>query len=214
MWVSLSVLRLDDEHSGTGIAQVQDITEQKLASEGLAYQALHDPLPGLGNRRSLLADLQVRIGDATLERPLLLQLFDLDGLSYNDLRPPGRRRAAEAHGTPPPGRLEGRASAYRMGGDEFCVLSLLECGDHEVIAATASEALAERGEGFQVTASSGSVLLPTEATTATEALREADRRMYRRRAPTAAARPGARARTCCSRSCPSATATSACTSTR
>jgi diguanylate cyclase (GGDEF)-like protein/PAS domain S-box-containing protein len=185
VWVSisLSVLRLDDEYSGTGIAQVQDITERKLASEELAYQALHDPLTGLGNRRSLLADLHARIGEATLQRPLLLQLFDLDGFkSYNDTygHPAGdallRRMAHRLRVG-----LEGRASAYRMGGDEFCVLSLLDCDDHEVIAATATEALAERGEGFQVTASYGAVLLPGEATTATEALREADRRMYARK---------------------------------
>jgi PAS domain S-box-containing protein len=84
--VSLSVLRLEaDQRGGTGIAQIQDVTESKLASEELAYQALHDPLTGLGNRRSLLADLGNRLDAATLERPLLLQLFDLDGFkTYND----------------------------------------------------------------------------------------------------------------------------------
>jgi diguanylate cyclase (GGDEF)-like protein/PAS domain S-box-containing protein len=181
--VSLSVLRLDDEQSGTGIAQVQDITERKLASEELAYQALHDPLTGLGNRRSLLADLQVRIAAATLQRPLLLQLFDLDGFkSYNDTfgHPAGDSLLTRMAHRLQTG-LEERASAYRMGGDEFCVLSLPDCDDHEGIAVTASEALAERGESFQVTASYGAVLLPNEATTATEALREADRRMYARK---------------------------------
>jgi HD-GYP domain-containing protein (c-di-GMP phosphodiesterase class II) len=74
--------------------------------------------------------------------------------------------------------LEGRASAYRVGGDEFCVLSTLGVGDHGSITQLAATALAERGEGFDITASYGSVLLPVEAETATEALREADRRMY------------------------------------
>jgi diguanylate cyclase (GGDEF)-like protein/PAS domain S-box-containing protein len=181
--VSLSVLRLDDDHGGTGIAQVQDITERKLALEELAHQALQDPLTGLGNRRSLLADLQEGVAGATPDQPLLLQLFDLDGFkSYNDTF---GHPAGDALLTRMAHRLQvgltGRASAYRMGGDEFCVLSLPGCSDHEQMAATASNALAERGEGFQVTASSGAVLLPIEATTATEALREADRRMYARK---------------------------------
>jgi HD-GYP domain-containing protein (c-di-GMP phosphodiesterase class II) len=42
----------------------------------------------------------------------------------------------------------------------------------------AAEALAEEGEGFAVTSSYGSVLVPTEASVLTEALRIADHRMY------------------------------------
>jgi diguanylate cyclase (GGDEF)-like protein/PAS domain S-box-containing protein len=181
--VSLSLLRAAPGERGHGIAQVQDVTASKLASEELAYQALHDPLTGLGNRRSLLADLQVRLDAATPERPLLLQLFDLDGFkTYNDTfgHPAGDAlltRMAHRLQTD----LAERASAYRMGGDEFCVLSLPDCADHESIAGIASAALTEHGEGFQVTASYGSVTLPVEAATATEALREADRRMYARK---------------------------------
>jgi diguanylate cyclase (GGDEF)-like protein/PAS domain S-box-containing protein len=185
VWVSisLSVLRIESDQGGTGIAQVQDVTASKLASEELAYQALHDPPTGLGNRRSLLADLQVRLGEARTERPLLLQLFDLDGFkTYNDTfgHPAGDSlltRMAHRLQTD----LAERASAYRMGGDEFCILTLPDCADHESIAGIASAALTERGEGFQVTASYGSVTLPAEAATATEALREADRRMYARK---------------------------------
>jgi diguanylate cyclase (GGDEF)-like protein/PAS domain S-box-containing protein len=181
--VSLSLLRAESGERGHGIAQVQDITASKLASEELAYQALHDPLTGLGNRRSLLADLQVRLHAATPERPLLLQLFDLDGFkTYNDTfgHPAGDAlltRMAHRLQTD----LAERASAYRMGGDEFCILSLPGCADHDSIAGIASAALTEHGEGFQVTASYGSVTLPAEAATATEALREADRRMYARK---------------------------------
>jgi len=181
--VSLSLLRLDSGDRGHGIAQVQDITERKLASEELAYQALHDPLTGLGNRRSLQADLQVRLDAATTEQPLLLQLFDLDGFkTYNDTY---GHPAGDALLTRMAHRLQSelfaRASAYRMGGDEFCVLSLPSCSDHDAIPGIAGDALTERGEGFEVTSSYGSVLLPTEAATATEALREADRRMYARK---------------------------------
>jgi diguanylate cyclase (GGDEF)-like protein/PAS domain S-box-containing protein len=176
--VTLSLLRED-----AGIAQIQDITERKLASEELADLVLRDPLTNLGNRRALLADLQGRLDRATIEAPLLLQLFDLDGFkSYNDTY---GHPAGDALLTRMAGRLEstlaGSATAYRMGGDEFCVLSLLECEDLDGIAGKAVAALSEHGDGFHVTASFGSVRLPAEAATATAALREADRRMYARK---------------------------------
>jgi two-component system, cell cycle response regulator len=44
-----------------------------------------------------------------------------------------------------------------------------------------SAALSERGEGFEVSSSFGSVLMPEEATTPTQALQLTDRRMYARK---------------------------------
>jgi diguanylate cyclase (GGDEF)-like protein/PAS domain S-box-containing protein len=180
VWVSVSLSLLRDGH---GIAQAQDITERKRATEELADLVLQDPLTGLGNRRALLADLQGRLDRATPEAPMMLQLFDLDGFkTYNDTygHPAGDALLTRMAQRLRDG-LQGRATAYRMGGDEFCVLSVLGCDDHERIGLTATHALSERGEGFHVTASHGSVMLPTEAGTATEALREADRRMYARK---------------------------------
>ncbi|HEX7290160.1 MAG TPA: HD domain-containing phosphohydrolase, partial [Conexibacter sp.] len=183
VWVSASLSLIHGEagRPSYAIAQVQDITDRKLAAEELTHQALHDPLTGLGNRRRLLADLEQGIADATSARPLLLALFDLDGFkTYNDTfgHPAGDALLA---------RLAGRlrdalgdsATAYRVGGDEFCVLST--AADPDALPERAAEALAEQGEGFTVTASHGSVLVPVDATTATEALREADRRMYARK---------------------------------
>jgi diguanylate cyclase (GGDEF)-like protein/PAS domain S-box-containing protein len=182
IWISASVSLLHGESDrlGYAIGQVQDITERRLVAEELLYQALHDPLTGLGNRRGLLADLELRLLEATTGRPLQLLLFDLDGFkTYNDsfghpagdallVRLAGRLDAV----------LEGRASAYRVDGDEFCVLSHTGAADRESIARLAADALAEHGDGFSVGASYGSVLLPGDATSATDALREADRRMY------------------------------------
>ena len=181
--VSLSLLRAESGEPGHGIAQILDITENRLANEELADLVLLDPLTSLGNRRALLADLQGRLDRATPERPLLLQLFDLDGFkTYNDTygHPAGDSLLTRMAQRLQEG-LAGSATAYRMGGDEFCVLSLLECEDHDSIIHTAIDALTEHGEGFHVTASYGSVKLPVEASTATEALREADRRMYARK---------------------------------
>ena len=183
VWVSVSVSLIRDESGepGYAIAQVQDITARRRAAEELTHQAMHDPLTGLANRRSLVADLERGIAEATSSRPLLLALFDLDGFkTYNDTfgHPAGdallTRLARSLESA-----LDDCSTAYRVGGDEFCVLSTAE--DPHGLPRLAAEALAEQGEGFTVTASYGSVLLPVEASTATEALREADRRMYARK---------------------------------
>ena len=48
--------------------------QTQLAAEKLAFQALHDELTGLPNRRSLFADLERTLPEATEESPLVLEL--------------------------------------------------------------------------------------------------------------------------------------------
>ncbi len=146
-------------------------------------EALTDPLTGLGNRRSLMTDLEEGLREASLERPVALVLFDLDGFKeYNDLfgHPAGDgllvrlgERLADA--------VTGHGRAYRLGGDEFCVVVKPGAAGLEVLADACVAALAEHGEGFQVTTSHGVVEAPLEVTDATEALQLADRRMYARK---------------------------------
>jgi diguanylate cyclase (GGDEF)-like protein/putative nucleotidyltransferase with HDIG domain len=139
-------------------------------------EAETDELTGLGNRRRLLRDLEHAVAD---RRSALLALFDLNGFKqYNDLfgHPAGdallsRLGADLAAVVPAPGE------AYRMGGDEFCVL-LGRGAASELVLAGARRALAEAGDGFAITASYGAVLLPAEADTVADALRLADQRMY------------------------------------
>jgi two-component system cell cycle response regulator len=136
-------------------------------------EAITDGLTGLGNRRALLADLDAALTAAT---DSVLGLFDLDGFKhYNDsyghpagdavLARLGRRLAQTVE------RAGG--SAYRMGGDEFCVL-LPAPAD----IAPCTEALSEQGRNFSIGCSAGSVRVPHEATTESDALRIADTRMY------------------------------------
>jgi two-component system cell cycle response regulator len=146
-------------------------------------EARTDPLTGLRNRRSLMDDLTTELARATPEHPRALVLFDLDGFKeYNDVfgHPAGDGllmrlglRLADA--------VRGHGRAYRLGGDEFCVL--LEPGPAgvEPLAQACVAALTEHGEGFEVTTSHGSVMAPGEVRTATEALQLADRRMYARK---------------------------------
>jgi diguanylate cyclase (GGDEF)-like protein/putative nucleotidyltransferase with HDIG domain len=140
-------------------------------------EARTDALTGLANRRKLLDDLGRVLADGG--GPVCFAVFDLNGFKqYNDsyghlagdalLTRLGKNLARYI------GR---RGTAYRLGGDEFCLLWYGQAG-HEVVVEGASASLGEHGDGFMISSAYGSVLLPTEAGTAMEALRLADQRMY------------------------------------
>jgi diguanylate cyclase (GGDEF)-like protein len=165
------------------LALATEVQERAALQERLTQQALHDPLTGLANRRSLVAGLEEGFAAATKERPLVLLLFDLDGFkAYNDTfgHPAGDALLVRL-GKNLAAAMEHVGTAYRIGGDEFCVLASSAAHSTEALALTATAALSEYGEAFEVTASYGSVSLPTEATDVSEALRMADQRMYARK---------------------------------
>ena len=144
-------------------------------------ESLTDVLTGLGNRRALMRDLDEAARSARADRPVVFVLFDLDGFKgYNDrfghpagdamLRRLGERvRAAVAPS----------ATAYRLGGDEFCILSAPGAADPDALVARAHDALSEQGGDFAVKASFGRVRMPADADAADDVLRTADRRLYR-----------------------------------
>lgn len=141
--------------------------------------AERDPLTGLSNRRVLLRDLESALAGVSVASPRLMLLFDLNGFKlYNDTfgHPAGDallQRLAR--------RLSERAAphgyAYRLGGDEFCVL-LKPSPDPMAVAAELTDALLDRGERFTIGASYGEVLLGVEASTVEHAMRIADQRLY------------------------------------
>ena len=139
------------------------------------HEALTDALTGLGNRRALTRDLDHI--SAGRREPAVLALFDLDGFKhYNDsYGHPAGDALLQRLGAKLADHVAGAGSAYRMGGDEFCVL--LAGGSEEDVAACAG-ALTEHGDGFTITCSFGSIAVPGEADDAGEALRVADQRMY------------------------------------
>jgi two-component system, cell cycle response regulator len=106
-------------------------------------------------------------------------LFDLNGFKgYNDqfghpagdalLARLGQKLAA----------VTDEGGAYRLGGDEFCLVVPVGSIDVELLIHRASEALSEHGEGFEVTASFGAVMLFDETGDASAALSLADERLY------------------------------------
>lgn len=143
-------------------------------------ESVTDPLTGLGNRRRLVDDLHDALAYAQDEHPYLLALFDLDGFkAYNDAF--GHLAGDEllARLGAKLDALPGHAgAAYRMGGDEFCVLTPTAGTDVEALLDGAVTALSERGEGFEVGCSFGAVHLGDEARDASSALRLADERLY------------------------------------
>ena len=141
--------------------------------------SLTDPLTGLGNRRSLMTALErpFRRSDGVTT---VFAIFDLNGFkTYNDTfgHPSGdallvrfATRLSDAAGR--------HGQAFRMGGDEFCILVPTGSDALDEVVKLGIAALSEDGDGFHVGAEFGAVVLPDEAADATTALRLADERLY------------------------------------
>jgi diguanylate cyclase (GGDEF)-like protein len=147
-------------------------------------EAITDPLTGLGNRRAFKRDLEHAPRGPDVENELMVGMFDLDGFKqYNDTFGHGAGDALLA-------RLAGRlnanatsnATAYRIGGDEFCLLAQATTAEGERLVRAGVAALSDGGEGWQVGCSWGVCWMPSEATGAGDALRLADERMYAQKA--------------------------------
>ena len=148
----------------------------RMAAES-TREALTDALTGLGNRRRLMRDLEDCLAGGS-ERTIAL--FDLDGFkNYNDVfgHPAGDsllvRLARELEEV-----VAGTGEAYRLGGDEFCVLLDGTGEESERTLARCVVALTDRGHGFDVGCSHGAAKLPSEADERAAALTLADRRLY------------------------------------
>jgi two-component system, cell cycle response regulator len=138
--------------------------------------AATDPLTGLSNRRRLQIDLA---GVLHADEPHALLLLDLNGFkTYNDSYGHGAGDILlHQLGAALANAVDGRGDAYRIGGDEFCVLAPLR-SDLGVFSADCAAALATHGDGFSITAAHGAVLVPDEGRDASTVLALADARMY------------------------------------
>jgi two-component system, cell cycle response regulator len=146
----------------------------------LVEQVRTDLLTGLGNRGGLQMDLDQACAHASEQEPVTLLLFDLNGFKrYNDSfgHPAGDELLARL-GVDLRGAAGPSAAAYRIGGDEFCLLARGSRDEADAITRRAAIALTASRHGVEVSASWGAASIPGEATTPLEALQLADVRMY------------------------------------
>jgi diguanylate cyclase (GGDEF)-like protein/PAS domain S-box-containing protein len=169
------------------VGTVQDITEQKVAEDALAHQALHDALTGLPNRALLLDRLDRALAD-TRRAAVAVVFMDLDRFKWvNDslshaagdalLVAVARRLSAVLRPTD---------TLARLGGDEFvlvCPELTAEQQLFDVVARLAAEL--ERpfvidGRDLSITTSMGVAFAPEAVLVDSESLiRDADTALYR-----------------------------------
>ncbi len=148
-------------------------------------EARTDPLTGLGNRRALTDDLAQAISEHVADPELLVATFDLDGFKqYNDTfgHPAGDALLERLGGHLLDAATRRSASAYRIGGDEFCVVARCSAQHAAELVDAAIEALHDSGDGWSIGCSHGVVWIPSEAATAREALKIVDKRLYAEKA--------------------------------
>jgi diguanylate cyclase (GGDEF)-like protein/PAS domain S-box-containing protein len=166
---------------------MQDITEQRLAEEALAHQALHDPLTGLPNRALFVDRLAQALARLHREPSTLGVIFlDIDRFKViNDsLGHAAGDRMLQAMAKRLSGLLRAGDTVARLGGDEFVILCDRLTGELEAvgIADRLHTAMAEplqSNEGELVLTVSAGIAFTTSALTSPEALlRDADAAMY------------------------------------
>jgi diguanylate cyclase (GGDEF)-like protein/PAS domain S-box-containing protein len=173
-------------HEIVGVSR--DVTERKRVEEQIEYQAYHDALTGLPNRRLFRDRLTVALAHARrMKHPLAVMFLDLDrfkvvndtlGHSIGDelLKSIAARLQAS---------LREEDSVARMGGDEFTVLlaDLKTIDDAAKIAQkvldTVAQPLQIEGTELFITTSIGIALFPNDGDTAEALLANADHAMYR-----------------------------------
>jgi len=169
-----------------GVAR--DITERKIAEETISFQALHDHLTQLPNRRLFKDRLELAITQARrLARMVGVMFVDLDRFKLvNDTY--GHAEGDEL--------LKSVAQALRrcvragdtlarQGGDEFTILlpDLAQAGDAALIAGKIVDELKQpfhvAGQDFRATASVGIAVFPRDGDNADTLLKNADIAMYK-----------------------------------
>lgn len=176
--------------AATMVAIIVRLAISDRENKRLLEQVRTDPLTGLASRGALQVDLEDICAKATEKQPISILLFDLNGFkSYNDTcgHPAGDELLAELGG-----RLNAvvgeSGTAYRIGGDEFCVVLSGAGAALERFTREAAIALTTRRNGVDVSAAWGSVSIPAEAGTSREAMQLADVRMYAQKEGRRAAR--------------------------
>lgn len=198
--VSLSPVACETDPAGYIALFARDITERREQEESMRFQAYHDPMTKLPNRRWLdeyLAGLVEAAEHKTLS--LTVMFFDLDGMkTVNDsyghhigdelLKEVSRRLEQAIRASDLLARFSNEASGdnvvSRIGGDEFVLVlpGLIQKKDAEQVAkrllSIVKEPFLAAGNSITVSGSIGIVSLSEAGMTAAELLHRADEAMY------------------------------------
>lgn len=142
------------------IAQLQDISERRHSEQQLHFQADHDPLTDVLNRRAFERELTARLHGARSSDQTAMLLVDLDGLKeVNDqFGHPAGDETLRGLGASLLRRIREADPIGRVGGDEFAVLA--GTNDPDALARLAGRILVEvrshsREQGIPVSVSIG-----------------------------------------------------------
>lgn len=184
--VSLNLVNIANEQHL--LATVRDITDRKRIEQQLSYQAGHDSLTGLPNRKSLHEAFPRHMKVAKeSEKYLAMLLLDLDRFKeVNDTlgHHLGDQLLAQVGPRLQKVYTDGQATIARLGGDEFAILvTTNKTVDQITTLATSSiEALREpftvSGITVSIGASIGVACYPRHGENSHELLRAADVAMY------------------------------------
>ncbi|MBL1078632.1 GGDEF domain-containing protein [Nocardia sp. 2] len=173
------------------LAVGEDVTERHRMEDELHWQARHDPLTGLPNRRQLVERLEGAIGLAGADAQVGLCFLDLDGFKHvNDHYGHGAGdRLLTAVAAQLRDSVPGQGvMVSRIGGDEFVAL-IPPPADHDRVAAVADRLLAALEQPITVghnrlrlSASIGAVVAPATGTDAEALLDAADTALFRAKA--------------------------------
>ena len=149
-------------------------------NKSLLEQVRTDSLTGLGSRGRVQTDLPATFAEATAAQPVSFVLLDLNGFKhYNDsFGHPAGDALLVRFGAALRDSVGSAGTAYRFGGDEFCLLLTCPPERFDAVTRAAARALSASGPGYDINASWGTVEIPGDALDPDEALALADARMY------------------------------------
>ena len=192
-WITTSYRpQFDGKGNVTGvIGRVLDLSERKRAEQQMEYQAYHDSLTGLANRRLFQEHLTLALALAQRKRrPVAVLVLDLDHFKVvNDSlgHTLGDTLLKEVANRLRLSVREGDVVA-RVGGDEFTIV-LQELEKKEDAAAMAqrvlriiAEPMEVEGQRLYITTSIGITVFPDDGEDAETLLKNADNAMYRAKA--------------------------------
>jgi diguanylate cyclase (GGDEF)-like protein/PAS domain S-box-containing protein len=190
IWVRVRTSDIDYEDQPRTLVSAEDVTSAKATEDRLRYDALHDQLTGLPNRRLIVDRLDRALARSRRMHARLAVLFiDLDDLKRVNDTHPWQHRAGDALiiGVAQGIRatLRDADTLGRLGGDEFVAICE-DVGDDETITeignrilSTVRQPMTIGGETVRVAASVGVAVPDDDEETAEQLLGRADSAMYR-----------------------------------